>query len=49
MGRDDAYTLCSLAVDLRVTQIVNGVKGVHAMLPKSLFAQPPSLSGEGRN
>jgi len=37
MGRDDAYTLCSLAVDLRVTQIVNGVKGVHAMLPKALF------------
>ncbi len=38
MGRDDAYRLCSLAVDLRVTQIVNGTKGVHAMLPKSLFA-----------
>ncbi|MBI1724405.1 MAG: acetamidase/formamidase family protein, partial [Candidatus Tectomicrobia bacterium] len=38
MSRDDAYTLCSLAVDLRVTQIVNGVKGVHAMLPKALFA-----------
>ncbi|MBI3127607.1 MAG: acetamidase/formamidase family protein [Candidatus Tectomicrobia bacterium] len=37
MSRDDAYTLCSLAVDLRVTQIVNGVKGVHAMLPKALF------------
>ena len=37
MSRDDAYTLCSLAVDLHVTQIVNGVKGVHAMLPKSLF------------
>ena len=37
MSRDDAYTLCSLAVDLRVTQIVNGVKGIHAMLPKSLF------------
>ena len=37
MGRDDAYTLCSLAVDLRVTQIVNGVKGIHAMLPKALF------------
>ena len=37
MSRDDAYTLCSLAVDLRITQIVNGVKGVHAMLPKSLF------------
>ena len=35
--RDDAYTICSLAVDLRVTQIVNGVKGVHAMLPKNIF------------
>jgi acetamidase/formamidase len=33
----DAYALCSLAVDLRVTQIVDGVKGVHAMLPKSLL------------
>ena len=37
MSKDDAYTLCSLAVDLRITQIVNGVKGVHAMLPKSIF------------
>jgi acetamidase/formamidase len=37
MSREDAYTLCSLAVDLRVTQIVNGVKGVHAMLAKSLL------------
>ncbi|HJO69942.1 MAG TPA: amidase, partial [Rhodospirillales bacterium] len=31
---EDAYTLCSLAADLRVTQIVDGNKGVHAMLPK---------------
>lgn len=30
----DAYALCSLACDLRVTQIVNGNKGVHAMLKK---------------
>ena len=37
MSRDDAYTLCSLAVDLRITQIVNQVKGVHAMLAKSLL------------
>lgn len=37
LNRDDAYTLCSVAVDLRVTQVVNGVKGVHAMLPKSIF------------
>jgi acetamidase/formamidase len=33
----DAYSLCSLAVDLRVTQIVDGNKGIHAMLPKSLL------------
>lgn len=34
----DAYSLCSLAVDLRVTQIVDGNKGIHAMLRKSLLA-----------
>ena len=34
----DAYALCSLAVDLRVTQLVDGNKGVHAMAPKALFA-----------
>lgn len=37
MSRDDAYILCSLAVDLDVTQIVDDTKGVHAMLPKSIF------------
>jgi acetamidase/formamidase len=35
ISREDAYTLCSLAADLRVTQIVNGNKGVHAMLEKT--------------
>jgi acetamidase/formamidase len=38
MSAEDAYTLCSLAVDLHVTQIVNGIKGVHAMLPKAILA-----------
>jgi acetamidase/formamidase len=33
----DAYMLCSLAADLHVTQTVDGTKGVHAMLPKSIF------------
>lgn len=37
LSREDAYTFCSLAVDLRVTQVVNGVKGVHAMIPRSLL------------
>ena len=34
-GREDAYTLCSLAADMRITQLVDGNKGVHAMLPKA--------------
>ena len=33
LGRADALALASLAVDLRVTQVVNGVLGVHAVLP----------------
>ena len=37
LSRDDAYALSSLAVDLRVTQIVDGNKGVHAMIPKTIF------------
>jgi acetamidase/formamidase len=39
MKRDDAYILCSLAADLHVTQLVDGTKGVHAMIPKSIFAR----------
>jgi acetamidase/formamidase len=33
----EAYALSSLAVDFEVTQIVNGVKGIHGMISKSLF------------
>jgi acetamidase/formamidase len=33
----DAYALCSIAVSFRVTQVVDIVRGVHAMVPKSLF------------
>jgi len=32
--REQAYTLCSLAADLRVTQVVNVNKGIHVMLDK---------------
>jgi acetamidase/formamidase len=39
MNRDHAYILCSLAADLHVTQLVDGTKGVHAMLAKSIFAR----------
>lgn len=34
---EDAYMLCSLAGDLRVTQTVNGNKGIHMMMEISLL------------
>jgi len=37
VDRDDAYVLCSVALDLRITQLVDGTKGVHGMLSKELF------------
>ncbi len=37
LSRVDAYFLCSLAADLRVTQTVNGTKGIHVMLDKALL------------
>jgi acetamidase/formamidase len=36
LSREDAYTLCSLAADFRVTQTVNTHRGVHGMLRKAL-------------
>jgi acetamidase/formamidase len=39
LKRDDAYILCSLAADLHVTQLVDGTKGVHAMIAKSVFVR----------
>lgn len=37
MEPGDAYVLCSVALDLRITQLVDGTKGVHGMLAKELF------------
>ena len=37
LSREQAYVSCSLAVDFRVTQTVNGEKGVHGMLRKGLL------------
>ncbi|MEM9628762.1 MAG: acetamidase/formamidase family protein [Pseudomonadota bacterium] len=34
ISREEAYLLCSLAADLRVTQTVDVNKGIHCMLPK---------------
>ncbi|MFC3694420.1 acetamidase/formamidase family protein [Chenggangzhangella methanolivorans] len=37
LSRNEAYMLCSLAGDLRVTQLVDGNKGIHMMLPKAMI------------
>lgn len=39
ISRQEAYMLCSLAADLRVTQVVNGNKGIHVMLEKRYLAR----------
>ncbi len=49
----DALSLSSIAVDFEVTQVVDTTKGIHAMIPKSLFVSsteaywyaPPKYSG----
>ncbi len=38
LSRDEAYSLASLGIDFRVTQMVDVNHGVHAMIPKSMFA-----------
>jgi hypothetical protein len=38
LTKHDAYALCSVATSFRVTQVVDITRGVHAMIPKSLFA-----------
>jgi acetamidase/formamidase len=37
--QQEAYALCSLAADVRITQVVNGSKGVHVMLDKRCLAR----------
>ena len=39
LTREDAYALCSLQADLIVTQLVNGVCGIHARMPKAIFSK----------
>jgi len=37
MSREEAYALTSMAGDCRVTEVVDIRKGVHCMIPKSIF------------
>jgi len=42
LGRDDAYMLASVAADLHITELVDGNKGVHMMIPKAIFTSAKS-------
>ena len=37
LSRDDAYMLTSVAGDVDITELVDGNKGVHVLMPKSVF------------
>jgi acetamidase/formamidase len=37
LSREDAYLLASDAADFSITQLVDGKRGVHTMIPKSIF------------
>jgi acetamidase/formamidase len=39
LSRDEAYMLTSVAVDVDITQLVDGNVGVHAMCPKNIFTK----------
>lgn len=39
LSRDEAYMLTSVAVDVDITQLVDGNVGVHAMCPKDIFVK----------
>jgi acetamidase/formamidase len=38
LSRQEAYMIASIAVDYHVTQVVDGTKGIHGMIPKAVFA-----------
>jgi acetamidase/formamidase len=37
LSADQAYMLSSVAVDFHITQVVDGTRGVHGMIPKAIF------------
>jgi acetamidase/formamidase len=39
LTQSDAYMLTSMAVDVNITELVDGNVGVHAMLPKGIFVK----------
>ena len=39
LTRQEAYMIASVAVDYHVTQVVDGRKGIHGMIPKGIFVE----------
>jgi acetamidase/formamidase len=39
MSREEAYSLTSMVGDCRVSQVVDIRKGVHCIIPKSIFTK----------
>ena len=46
LGRNDAYSLMSVAADFAVTQVVDGRQGVHVRIPRAIF--PTGDAGAGK-
>jgi len=46
LSAEDAYSLCSLAADVRVSQLVNVNKGCHVMLPKAALHGAADAAGK---
>jgi Predicted acetamidase/formamidase len=44
LSREEAHSLCSLAVDFRLAQIADGNKSIHGMIPKSIFTKQSRLA-----
>ena len=47
LSRDDAYMLTSVAVDVDITQLVDGNVGVHAICPKDIFVGSATAAASG--
>jgi acetamidase/formamidase len=48
LNKDDAYMLTSVAADFHITQLVDGKKGVHGMILKSIFPAKMGTATSGR-
>ena len=46
LSQEDAYSLCSLAADVRISQLVNVNKGCHVMLPKAALHGTGEATGK---